>query len=516
MSRKLAFIIFIVLVIGTIYRLVLTSNGNFIFNMDNARDLVDVREMVELKKLRLTGPTSAIEGFFNGPAWYYLLAIPYALSGGDPYSAIVMEILLWAVGGYFLLKLVSDWGRWIVLVVGSVWVASNYIVLATVYSFNPNPVTLLTPLFIFTLVKYIKTDKLIYAISVFLLGGLFFNFEMNFGIFTPLIIFFSLFVYKKFSVFKSRNFWIGSLFFATALLPQVLFDLKHDFLMTNSVLNYLRNTPAGNYDIFSRLQLIANTFFGTFIPTLMNYKTIAQILIILFVPIIIKSIKLGELKKNPVVLASVLYIFIPFVGYVLLPVTVNPWHLGGPMTASLILIAFVLSRVNQINFAGKITSFLLGFTLLFFSFNNIANYFRERSKPNMDPSLFANEMKAIDYAYKLADGKNFKLYSYLPSVIDFPYQYLIWWHGRKSYGYLPSEYAYSPNIPRYISNKQFFSANQESLKQRDNSGLVFMVKEPDRIKMRRAWEDDFDPLKFISKEMIGPLEIEVRKEETQP
>ena len=60
MNKKV--IILIILFLGVVYRLLLTSGGNFLFNMDNARDFVDVREMVELKKLRLTGPSSAIEG----------------------------------------------------------------------------------------------------------------------------------------------------------------------------------------------------------------------------------------------------------------------------------------------------------------------------------------------------------------------------------------------------------------------------------------------------------------------
>src|SRR3989304_9825903 len=99
MSKKVTIIILVILLIGILYRLVLTSNGNFLFNMDNARDMVDIREMVVLQKLRLTGPTSAIEGLFNGPAWYYLLAIPFVISGGDPYAPILMEIVLWTVCG---------------------------------------------------------------------------------------------------------------------------------------------------------------------------------------------------------------------------------------------------------------------------------------------------------------------------------------------------------------------------------------------------------------------------------
>src|SRR5574337_631129 len=97
-------IIFVILLIGLIYKLLITRDGNFIFNMDNARDMVDVREMVVLHKLRLTGPTSGIEGFYNGPGWYYLLAIPFVLTGGSPYAEVILMITLWLIGGYFLLK----------------------------------------------------------------------------------------------------------------------------------------------------------------------------------------------------------------------------------------------------------------------------------------------------------------------------------------------------------------------------------------------------------------------------
>ena len=104
-------IILLFLLVGVLYRLVLTANGNFLFIMDNARDMVDVREMVTLHKPRLTGPTSAIEGLFNGPFWYYLLAVPFILSGGNPYASILMEIVLWAIGGFFLLTPKMDSSR---------------------------------------------------------------------------------------------------------------------------------------------------------------------------------------------------------------------------------------------------------------------------------------------------------------------------------------------------------------------------------------------------------------------
>jgi hypothetical protein len=184
--------------------------------------MVDVREMVVLHKLRLTGPTSGIEGFYNGPGWYYLLAIPFVLTGGSPYAEVLLMILLWALGGYFLLKIAQRWGIGPMILVGSLWVASNYVTLDTVYAFNPNPVILLTPLVIFCLERYLLKNDIKYGIIVWLLAGAFFNFEMAFGIFMPMIILAALLGSNKIKYLTTKNFWAGfSVFILTS--PSIIF-----------------------------------------------------------------------------------------------------------------------------------------------------------------------------------------------------------------------------------------------------------------------------------------------------
>lgn len=508
MKNKL-FVIILILVIGIIFRLALTENGSFLFNMDSARDFVDVREMVELGKLRLTGPSTAIEGVFNGPFWYYLLAVPYILSGGHPYGAIVMEIILWAIGGFFLLKLVSRWSNFLILPVGAIWVASNYIVLANLYSFNPTPVMFLTPLFIYLLVEYLEKGKALYIILTWILGGLFFNFEMNFGVFVPLIILISLILTGKFKQRAGRWFWIGAGFFVLFLLPQVLFDLKHQFIMSKAILRHISENSNASLDLSDRFRSISDSFYNTFLPTMMNGKYLAWVILALFVPAIIGFWRQG--KKDALVLVSLSYIFLPFLGYLVLPVTVNPWHLGGEMAASLILVAFLLNSLMEGKIISKISALVLSGAVIWFAVLNIGNFFlTDLGTPNLNPSLYKNEIAAVDYVYKKASGKNFKVYAYLPSIIDYPYQYLIWWYGLNNFGYLPIDYAYSSGRTPYISNKAAFSEKDSG--KRPDSGLVFLIKEPDRNYTRPGWEGDFVKLESISKEMIGPLEIEIRKE----
>lgn len=502
-------IILAILVFGTVFKFMVVADGHFLFHMDSARDMVDVREMVVLKKPRLIGPTTAIDGLFGGPAWYYLLSIPFIISKGDPYAPLVMQIILWGLGGYFLLNLVSRWSKMLVLPIGFLWIASDFINLATYYAFNPNPVIFLTPLFIFLFAKYLENKKTIFGILVFALAGLFFNFEMSFGIFLPAIMLMSIFI-KDATIFKKKSFVIGVGLFTIFILPQIIFNFKHEQLMLNALTGHI-GREAGKIQFIPRFENIFYGFYNLSIPVFLNRNFLTPLFLLFSLPVFIQFFKSS--RKDTFVLISLLLLLIPFIGYLFLPVTISPWHLGGEMVALIILGAFILKELWNFNLLGKAVSFAIGFFILYFSLANIFNFFFvDMGKPSSNTALYKNEIAAIDYVYKYADGKNFKVYTYLPSVYDYPYQYLIWWYGQKTYGYLPVDYAYAPNKPSYIGSKESFSATEESNKERPNSNLVFLIKEPDRNYTRPGWEGEFVKLKSLGKEMVGPIEVEIKEE----
>ena len=508
MKTKTNLLILTILILGLMHKFFITSGGNFLFNMDNARDLVDVREMVVLQKVRLIGPTSAIEGLFNGPAWYYLLVVPFVLTSGDPYGAIVFQFVTWAIGGFFLLKIVQRFSKWLIIPIGLIWISSEFITLTTIYSFNPNPVTHLTPLFIYLLDKYLEKGKLIFGVSALFLGGLFFNFEMNFGIFIPAVVVVSMIFSKRTNLIRTKSFFLSIGAFILTLLPQIFFDLRHDFLMINSVINYLRQGTANTTNILQRVTIIPKTFYDVYLPIMLNQKLLTNSILILG---LLFSLKILKERLDRIVIISLCYIFIPLISYILLPVNVNSWHVGGAMVAGLILTAYLLKRLAEVGNILRFISIIIVIIILYFSLIKISDSITDSKKINLDPSRFYNEIKAIDYVYKLANGENFKVYTYLPSVIDYSNQYLFWWYGKKTYGYIPYDYAYSPNKPQYISNKQKFEGSKENYR-----GLVFLIKEPDRIQLRDAWEDDYDEMELISKEIVGPYEIEMKREVRKP
>lgn len=511
MSKKFLLITIVLLGFGLIYRLILTSSGNFIFNMDNARDALDVREMVVLGKQRLIGPTSGIEGFFNGPAWYYLLAVPFALTSGDPYAAVVLMIILWLIGGYFLLKLVSRWGMLAVFIVGSLWLSSNYVMLTTLYAFNPNPVILLSPLFIYLLKQYLKTNSLILSFGVWFLGGLFFNFEMAYGVFMPVIILGAIVLSGQKRYLRTRNFWIGGGAFLITVLPQILFEFRYHFAMTKAILKHLTENAGGrpSFNPLVHLITITQVYFTTLSATLMNWKVLTFGVLASFLVVMIKLFKTKTLGVDKAVVISLLMIVIPFLGQVILPMNVAPWHVGGAMAAAILLVGFVIYQLNLLGGSVKVITFFCSIVIVLLAFNNLEVGKNIFSKPKSDdPSSFRNEIAAIDYVYQYAKGKNFRVYIYLPSVYDYPYQYLFWWYGQSKFGYLPTDYAYLPNKPEYIKQKEKFDNGIKPTP----SDLVFLIKEPDYPERRKLWENNFASLPLISSLKLGPLDIEIRKE----
>lgn len=227
----------------------------------------------------------------------------------------------------------------------------------------------------------------------------------------------------------------------------------------------------------------------------------------LFIPLLYWFVKSD--KKEITVYTSIIFIFVPFLGYLLLPVTVNPWHLGGEMAVSLILVAYLLKKILEKGLLGKIIFIVIFVAIIWSGGLNFYRFLVSISSDiSLDPSLYKNEIAVIDYIYQKAKGQNFKVYTFMPSVYDYPYQYLFWWYGQKEYGYIPVEYAYAPNKPPYISNKEKFNGSKDNYK-----GLVFLIKEPNRgYNWKSGWEATYRSMELLSVEKLGLIEVEMRKE----
>lgn len=208
------------------------------------------------------------------------------------------------------------------------------------------------------------------------------------------------------------------------------------------------------------------------------------------------------------ILISGLFLLIPYLGFSLAPMTLYTWHITGSLAAAVILFSSELYVATRYHKFIKYILWLFCVYVILFAIYNLElpkNLFSESK--SVDPSNYKNQLNAVDYVFQDAKGRDFKVYVYLPSVIDYSYQYIIWWRGKTEYGYTPEDYAYLPGKPEYIREKnRFVIPNKNS-----ESSLIYLIKEPDRIGQRDLWENSFRNLELIKTKNIGPFIIETRK-----
>src|SRR3990167_4530929 len=94
-KKFLSFIIVIfILLLGIFLRGQETFSHNFLFLLDQGRDMMAVKGILYDNHPTLIGPSTSLRGVFQGPLWYYLLAISAGVFGGDPWGGILLMFVV--------------------------------------------------------------------------------------------------------------------------------------------------------------------------------------------------------------------------------------------------------------------------------------------------------------------------------------------------------------------------------------------------------------------------------------
>ncbi|MFH1959420.1 MAG: hypothetical protein ABIJ22_03800 [Patescibacteria group bacterium] len=203
------------------------------FTWDNGRDFFAVKQIVE-GNLTLIGPTSGLHGFFLGPLWFYLGIPGYLLSGASPYGFSIAYILLgltslplfWVISHkLFKNQQLAKLSAYVLSIIpGSIW--------GTIRVWNPLvSIPLMSGVFL-SLLKA-RESRLYLGLAFFLLG-LTLQSEFAYAIFYSVVLFTLIpWIRKKFDI---RDFLIAGFSFGSTLLPQIIFEIRHNFIMSNSLL----------------------------------------------------------------------------------------------------------------------------------------------------------------------------------------------------------------------------------------------------------------------------------------
>ncbi len=432
----------VILLLAGFIRLWGAWRGDFAYTYDVGRDLLAVRSLVVDQKLTLLGPTTGIAGVFYGPWWYYFLAIPFLIFQGNPvgiafFMGLVGMIIVFL--GFVLGKLIFGVKNqaWPLILASLLAFSSSHAEMST-QIWSPNLAPLFIMLWFLFFLAFLKSQKL----AFFWLGffsALILESEVAFGIFFILAEIFALIACfrKEVSFKKALLFFLGLL---VIFSPRILFETRHNFLVTRNALNFLREkglAVGGDGNLLGRSQERLMAFISVWHNALARGNSFLGLVLL-----ILGIASFFFLRKNSsktekrivnflILLILGLYLLFSFYGG-------DFWwyYLIGLPTIYTLLFIFLLHRLYQV-IPRKVFWLGLIFYLVFTA--QPAKIFMTLRQPGWegDAAVYRNVKAVVEGVFQDADGEPFSCVVYTPPMTPYAYQYLFTWLSEKKYHNLP-------------------------------------------------------------------------------
>jgi len=382
-------------------------NTDLLIHYDQGRDLLAARSIWFDHKLTLLGPATDAEGVFFSPIYYYLISIPLAISGGNPVAAIVFLIVLELISlMYFYEGSRKLFGLRVAILGLGFYVSSYGLISFSRWLSNAMPVIIVGNLMIYILAETFE-DKSWWVWYWFWLGIMFiFNPAAGIGLFV-----FGL-IYGRGSILKNLT-----AFFIPAL-PQMIFDLRHNFLISKGVMGALFNGSGVSGDrlgaFWGTVQTVFNFISGVWGWGVMWLVAVGIILIIF-----------GEWGRSKKMIFS--FVTAQVGTMFLFNRAIYGHFFAGVAGGLILLLVFSLKKYPMI---------ILGLVLF-----NLWLWWGGFRTPNLNLTpmgtanlvTLQNRLKVVDFIGQNKEEYVFHSYD-IPYFQDQVWRYLLWWRGIKNPG----------------------------------------------------------------------------------
>lgn len=428
-------------------RIIEVLNQNYVFGFDQGRDFLAVHNIVVNHKFTLIGPelgsgSAGFSGIFHGPFFYYLLAIPFVIFNGDPYSGIVLMFLFGIftmVFSYFLgKKLFGCTGG---LIIALLIAISPSLISHSRLVWLPHVTSLFILLTFYFIYTMNKSNKNVFFAAFF--SGFIYNFE--FAITVPLVLALCIYSVYIFRFKQLKQYIFLFLGLIVAFSPMILFELRHGFLGTRGVIDYLTH-PKATADNLKFMELITRDHLGTlwynFFDSFPNQNIIPSIIIplITLLTVVAFLIKEKNIRLKHFIIFLLTLPFINFMVFSFLRSSIYTYYLTDLNLAYIILFTYaIFNSYVKNNFILKVclTIFLI-ISILFAASNSFSVSIYDYSDYGGTAKV-KGKIDAIDYIYKDAKGQRFNLLVFTPPVYTYAYDYLLEWYAKRRYNYYPSQ-----------------------------------------------------------------------------
>ena len=317
MHKSIPFLLIVLILLSIILSSWHALQGTLNFHTDIARDFLLFEDIYYNKNITLIGPRSGgISGVFHGPLWLYLNIPAYVLGQGNPVAIGWFWVVLFLISIYGVYYVGKKMFSHEVGLMASVLYSS--VTASSVHSlFNPFGAVILFPIFYYYFWLYLKEKKILHLIISILTIGFITQFQMAFGV--PILVLIIPYICYVAQKRKDIRPVLTLVLLVIPLSSYILFDLRHDFLQTRSVLEYLAgkrelpdefNIPFTIF-LFKRMQTMIDGALGmvTYNKLLLTISLIGFMVFVWFK------------RANKEFKAHVLLFLYLFVGYFLLTLT---------------------------------------------------------------------------------------------------------------------------------------------------------------------------------------------------
>lgn len=477
LKTTLLFIFFIALITRLLY-----FPQNVYFGFDQARDAFE-SIVIYNGDLKIIGPSTAKEGLFHGPLYWYMIGPFYLAGGGNPSWPAGFLLILNSLGVFLIFLVASSlFNKYVGTIAALLYAFSFEQTQYAMYFGNPGPAVITILVFYLGLSKFLFQKKW-WGIPLALFGlGLSVQFEF-FLIYLGAIFVLVILVFGRrnlLSFVKNFKYLLVSLI--SFLVPTITFWLAEIKFGLRSLKILLGTTGAGGLSILDKslkvyfdrlvLQMHDNIFsFGFSIQ-----RPILFFLLGFLVWNIFRKEK--DFRQN-----LFLLIWVLSSGFLLVFGTPSLYYSNIGISAGFIVLA---SYVIYLIIKKKLFLGILALALVLAS--NLSLITIQNPKGIIsdiyvqEGMLLSSEKAIIDLIYRGAGGKPVVVSALtMPLKINTTWAYLFNWYGKEKYGYLP--YWAGEAAPGYPGSLPAWQSQEKDY-------AMFSIIEPVRG-VRGAFVDQF-------------------------
>jgi len=467
----LGFLIFVVVSL----RVIPIWGGSFAFMYDHARDSLAIWEMAALQKPALLGAQTSIPGLYYGPAWYYLALPLNVLFSFHPLASVLTTVLLAVIAIVFATRSFDK--------ITTLLLATSVGLVAAQQSGWSPYLTSITSIFILTLSQRLQTTtgrrNFWFAGALMFTLSLSFHFQPAFAIVQLPLVFFAL--RSLLNRFSWREKCILFVVFLTPFLPQVLFEIRHNFHQTTQLWYFVshygeeaarvgqntvgleRVVEVGRYVLASATSVLPQRIAGFG-----------------FVLLVLAAWDWKQHKKTDLVttLARVLLVG-TFLSYLVIPA--KAYYFVGLTPYLIYLFA---NSIRQLRLPARGVFVIISILTIV----QLGASLQIKEAFLATRNTYAAKQAAVATVVELAQGEPFVVYHYVPELYDYTYQILHFREMKNNANYLPVELAYEPSKTLYLdeySTKEWAPSVSSEEQQR----IFLVVEADDRVELYQAWLD---------------------------